>query len=153
MADSMDFFRTGTDYSKVPTCPDHPGAGEYFVPTPEKVHYGKMVCSECGRFLRWVSKPSDEKRARHGTGKLVKQLQKSGIDYCQMCLRHRDELPPSVTFVAHHVIEVQDGGTNDPANLWHVCTICHELIHLLRRNRIDPKDRPIYQNGKERAIA
>lgn len=38
--------------------------------------------------------------------------------------------------------EVQDGGCDDPQNLWHICTICHELIHLLRRNRRNPQDRP-----------
>jgi hypothetical protein len=25
--------------------------------TPEYVHYGKLVCSECGSFIKWVSDP------------------------------------------------------------------------------------------------
>lgn len=138
----MTMYKTDTDFSKVPTCPNHPGAGTVFELTPELTHYGKMVCPECGRWLGWVAKPSDEKRRRNGTAKLTKNLEKSGLDYCQACLRKRDELPPNATFIAHHVIEVQDGGGDEPENLWHLCTICHEIIHLMRRNRTNPKDRP-----------
>jgi len=51
-------------------------------------------------------------------------------------------LPRNTTFVLHHVVEVQDGGTDDPANMWRLCTICHEMVHLMRRNRAEPKRRP-----------
>lgn len=27
-------------------------------------------------------------------------------------------------------------------NLLHLCTFCHEMVHLLRRNRMDAKNRP-----------
>src|SRR5690606_20511105 len=106
----MDMYKTDTDYSKIKTCPQHPGAGAVFVETPELTHHGKLVCPKCHRWLAWVAKPSDEKRRRNGTAKLTKILEKRGIHYCQSCLRKRNELPPNVTFVAHHVIEVQDGG-------------------------------------------
>lgn len=133
--------------SDVAKCKDHPWAIAEFVLTPETQNWGKYVCPECGRWLKWVAKPENEKRNRRNSKKLAKPFANAGICYCQMCLRHREELPPNVTFVAHHVIEVRDGGPDDPTNLWHLCTICHEFIHLLRRNRHDKDCRPVYVNG------
>jgi 5-methylcytosine-specific restriction protein A len=130
-----------TDECKT-TCADHPGVIANFVLTPELTHWGKYVCSKCGRFLAWVKKPDNEKRNRRVSKKLARPFENAGIDYCQLCLRQRCELPPNMTFVAHHIVEVQDGGSDDPANLLHLCTFCHEMVHLLRRNRMDAKNRP-----------
>lgn len=125
-------------------CPHHPEQIAKFILTPELTHWGKYVCSypDCERFLAWVKKPDNEKRNRRNSKKLAKPFEDAGINYCQLCLRKRCELPPSMTFVAHHIIEVQDGGTDDPINLLHLCTFCHELVHLLRRNRQDANERP-----------
>lgn len=123
-------------------CAKHPGAIADFVLTPELTHWGKYLCSECGIFLAWVKKPDNEKRNRRNSKKLAKPFEQAGIDYCQLCLRKRCELPPNMTFVAHHIIEVRDGGTDDSVNLLHLCTFCHELVHLLRRNRQEAGDRP-----------
>lgn len=125
-------------------CPYHPGKIAKFVLTPELTHWGKYICSDssCERFLAWVAKPENEKRNRRNSKRLAKPFDDAGIDYCQLCLRKRCELPPNMTFVAHHIIEVQDGGTDDPINLLHLCTFCHELVHLLRRNRQDASERP-----------
>lgn len=125
-------------------CALHPHALPRLELTPNLTHYGKYVCSDCGRFLVWIKKPDGDKRPKRESAKLKKVFDHSGICYCQMCLRQREELPPNVTFVAHHVVEVRDGGTDDPTNLWHLCTICHELIHLLRRNRHDKECRPTF---------
>jgi len=123
-------------------CSDHPFSGGVLVLTPNLTHYGKMVCPECQKHLGWVKKPENEKRNRRQSKKLAKPFEDAGIDYCQLCLRHRCELPPSMTFVAHHIVEVRDGGTDDPKNLLLLCTFCHELVHLLRRNRQDANERP-----------
>lgn len=123
-------------------CLLHPDKIARFILTPELTHWGKYVCSECDHFLAWVKKPDNEKRNRRVSKKLAKPFEDAGIDYCQICLRKRCELPPNMTFVAHHIIEVQDGGTDEPINLLHLCTFCHEFVHLLRRNRLDAGDRP-----------
>lgn len=123
-------------------CVHHPDAIANFILTPELTHWGKYECAKCGRFLAWVKKPDNEKRNRRNSKKLAKPFEDAGIDYCQLCLRKRCELPQNMTFVAHHIVEVQDGGSDDPTNLLHLCTFCHELVHLLRRNRQDANDRP-----------
>jgi hypothetical protein len=43
-------------------CPEHQYAGAKFIPTPHTVHYGKMVCPKCERFLSWAKKPEESKR-------------------------------------------------------------------------------------------
>lgn len=40
-----------------PQCPNGCTRPPQFVRTPDIIHYGKMVCPECGRWLDWVSKP------------------------------------------------------------------------------------------------
>lgn len=127
---------------QIPGCPDHPFSGGRLEMTPHTIHYGKMVCPTCGRFLCWVSKPDGEKRNRRESQKLKHVFDSAGVDYCQMCLRPKCELPPHVTLIIHHVVEVQDGGIDSPSNTWRLCTICHEMVHLMRRNRSNPKERP-----------
>lgn len=39
---------------------DHPTVD--FVPTPEGPHYGKEICTVCGRFAGWRKKPETEAR-------------------------------------------------------------------------------------------
>lgn len=120
--------------SDIGQCKDHPHAVSEFVLTPELQHWGKYICSECGRWLTWVTKPDNEKRNRRNSKKLAKPFVQAGIDYCQICLRKKDELPPHMVFVGHHIVEVRDGGSDEPSNLLHLCTFCHELVHLIRRN-------------------
>jgi len=127
---------------QIAKCAEHPEAIGRLVLTPEHIHYGKYVCATCGRWLAWVSKPDGEKRNRRNSRRLSRPFERAGIDYCQMCLRTKAELPPHMTFIGHHIVEVRDGGTDEPGNLWHLCTFCHELIHLVRRNRTTPECRP-----------
>lgn len=102
-----------------------------------------MVCPKCDRFLAWAKKPENEKRNRRESQKLAKVFESAGVHYCQICLRTKDELPPHVVLTVHHVVEVQDEGPDDPANTWRLCTICHEFVHLMRRNRSNPQERPV----------
>lgn len=44
------------------------------------------------------------------------------------------KLKPSPSLEVHHVIEVQELGSDDPENLRLLCSECHELIHARRRS-------------------
>ena len=33
-----------------------------FVLTPDKIHFGKYVCNECGKFIQWAKKPKSHSR-------------------------------------------------------------------------------------------
>ena len=88
-------------------------------PTPEERR--KIVCGGCEKFLAWLPKlRNKDKRPSSSTGLAVGT-------FCQCCRK------TGVSLTGHHVIEVDEGGSNAPENIWTVCDACHQVIHALRR--------------------
>lgn len=88
-------------------------------PTPNEQR--KVECGGCGKFLAWLPKlKNKDKRPSSSTGLA------SGTD-CQCCRK------TGVSLTGHHIVEIFEGGTNDPENIWSVCEPCHAVIHALRR--------------------
>lgn len=96
------------------------------------VHYAKVECSRCRRFVRWLSKPDSDPTKYRRQNAHKDLVAKYGDGFCEMCLRESDELPKGQTLEAQHVIEYQDGGTEKRENIWIVCTACHRWIHWIR---------------------
>jgi hypothetical protein len=90
---------------------------------------GGVRCNKCGTFW-WQPKPENEKTKR--PARHVALAKKYGQGFCEMCLRQESELPATQDLDGHHVLEYADGGTDDRANVWVVCTSCHRLIHHQR---------------------
>ena len=112
------------------------------VETPQhKNHWAEYQCANtvCSRFKKhadWVPKPKDGSRRRKANRKLLKKCDVSLRAFCHLCTRTSavlDHLKPALQLEVHHVIEVQDGGTDDESNLWILCSECHELVHRQRR--------------------
>ena len=112
------------------------------VETPQhKDHWAEYQCANtaCSRFKKhtgWVPKPRDGNRRRKQNRKLLKRCDVSLRDFCHLCTRTSaalDRLKPALQLEVHHVIEVQDGGTDEASNLWILCSECHELVHRQRR--------------------
>lgn len=91
-------------------------------PDPGVKHYKKAVCGSCGKFFGWISKPKNLTRRAPSTTGL-----KTG-ERCAICLT-------GSSLEVHHIIEVADGGDNDPENLLTLCQACHALVHWVRRYR------------------
>ena len=92
-------------------------------------HYAKMSCGSCGAFIKFLAKPKN-------TGKRPpnKHTPESlGIAYCQLCRRPADMLGAYEALEVHHVVEIQHGGDDDPANIWVLCTDCHKTLHHRRK--------------------
>jgi predicted HNH restriction endonuclease len=69
------------------------------------------------------------KRDRRKSRKKLRDLG----DRCEICLRHRDELPPQQQLEVHHVLEVAtDDGTDDRDNLRAYCSACHAMVNWVR---------------------
>ena len=94
-----------------------------FIPTPDLIHEGKIVCDHCGAWRTWVKKTENENKR----GKASKY--KPWLDYCQICLREKSRLGLNETLHIHHLMPVSRGGNDDKENILIVCTYCHQEIH------------------------
>lgn len=95
-------------------------------PPPGVKHYKKAVCGSCGKFFGWISKPKNLARRAPSTVGLARG------NRCEICLDGQGPLE------VHHVIEVQDGGGNEPGNTMTLCRGCHALVHWVRTYRGRP---------------
>lgn len=93
---------------------------------PQPHEQRKIVCAHCNRWLDWLPKLKNKnRRAPSSTGL-------ADSEFCQCCRRS------GVNLIGHHVIEVHEGGANEPENIWTVCEPCHQVIHALRRHALGP---------------
>lgn len=98
----------------------------------EGPHFGKAVCASCGRFGDWIAFPAsdqEEKRDRKRSRRYVTRL---GEQRCEICLRHKDQLPAPQKIEVQHVIEKCAGGEDAPENFRLYCTSCHSLVNWVR---------------------
>ncbi len=95
-------------------------------------HYARLDCDSCGAFVKWIKKPDALKRAKRSRKGQAALLARDGRGECLLCNRAKEEIPAPGTLHAHHVREVQDGGGDEPENIWVVCSHCHSMIHLVR---------------------
>ena len=93
-------------------------------------HFARIDCKACGAFIDWVSMPdAPPKRERRKSRKKLHDLG----DRCEICLRHRDDLPPGQELHVHHVLEVAaDDGPDDLNNLRLYCSACHSMVNWTR---------------------
>jgi len=122
-------------------CSKHLFAEPRLTLTPLLAHHARWDCPVCDRFLGWEAKPENaDKKRRKPQDHLFWIFEGRGVDYCQLCLGHKEELPPKTVFQVHHIVEVQAGGSDEPENLMHLCSICHRLLHVLRLYRQVPEN-------------
>jgi HNH endonuclease len=101
-----------------------------FVHDQGSPHFARVDCRACGAFIDWVKFPDgplkgDRRKSR-------KKLRDMG-DRCEICLRHRDDLPAPEQLEVHHVLEVvADDGTDDRENLRVYCSACHAMVNWIR---------------------
>ena len=122
-----------TEYPAHHECPKC-GTLCQFQPTPQLSHWGQIRCPQDGH--RWISKPAETKKPRRKTNECLKPLLPPEMrSWCWQCLRkeqHLKALRPSLGLQVHHIIEVEDGGLDDPFNLQLLCTECHSETHRRR---------------------
>jgi len=114
------------------TCP-RCGGELTFVETPELVHYGKVVCSKCGRFIKWVTSPQKE-GLRNITSKfsimdVMKHKGFNGEPFCFFCGRVKAQLGYNETLTLDHIIPLRENGEDTIENLQILCSACHKLRH------------------------
>lgn len=105
-----------------------------FTPRPDTPHYGEIRCPEHNH--NWISRPSEDKKPRRKTNAaLLKLIPETHAFFCWRCLRTKEYaklLNPPLIFQVHHIIPIEEGGTDDPSNLQLLCHECHADIHRFR---------------------
>ena len=93
-------------------------------------HFARVNCDTCGRFIDWLGWPTDQPRTDRRKSR--KKLRTLG-GRCELCLRHKDELPAPEKLEVHHVLEkAADDGSDEEENLRVYCNACHSLVNWLR---------------------
>jgi len=106
-----------------------------FIETPESVHYGKMECGNCKRFLHWVKNPDSVRTTTRVNKKTVREVcnfHKLNNEFCFMCLRTREQLGWSETLTIDHIKELDKGGEDQIWNMQILCSACHKLKNWCR---------------------
>jgi hypothetical protein len=93
-------------------------------------HFARVDCNNCKRFIDWMSLP--DAPAKRDRRKSRKKLDDLG-ERCEICLRHRDDLPGPEELQVHHVLEVAaDEGSDELSNLRLYCSACHSIVNWAR---------------------
>lgn len=99
---------------------------------PEWREDRQQYATRCGDCQAFTWQPKDPENKYRRESKHLDLVKKKGLDYCEICLRKKDEIPPPGTLEAHHIVEYKDGGSDNLENILIACTACHKLIHHQR---------------------
>lgn len=116
------------------------------VETPDLQHYGKLICSICGKWHKWLKAPdNDGKRTKTSAHEHLRDK----ATWCSFCGRTRDELNEKEVFHLHHGFPINEGGPDDPANCSVLCSACHKLAHWVRTYHFTHKLKNGGNNGPQ----
>lgn len=96
-------------------------------------HEKKVICPECGYCHGFLAKEKNEQKLDHrpnGQPTPSQLADTKGIDFCEICLRRKDQLGKKGFFEVHHISRTPSD--NSTGNLLHVCKACHSFIHHLQ---------------------
>jgi hypothetical protein len=96
-------------------------------------HYKKLNCPDCNHPLGFLAKPENKKKLDHrpnGQPSASQVMESKGIDYCEICLRRKNQLGSRGFFEVHHISK--DPADNRISNLLLTCKACHQFIHYLQ---------------------
>lgn len=110
------------------------GAFEVPKESPAKPpHDIRVSCPNCGRTHGFLAKEKNQKKLDHrpnGQPNVSQLMEFKGIDFCEICLRRKDQLGKRGFFEVHHISK--DPTNNETVNLLLVCKACHQFIHYLQ---------------------
>jgi hypothetical protein len=86
----------------------------------------RIECGKCHKFYFWLPKLKNKDRRPSSSTNLADGMT------CQCCRKI------GVNLIGHHIVEVAEGGSDEPDNIWTVCVPCHAIIHALRRHALEP---------------
>ena len=86
-----------------------------------------VYCDHCwSKYPKSLSKLKSAKRRNDKHQYFADHQRKVNRHFCEVCLTDQYSLQ------VHHIIEVKDGGSDEPENLSLLCDPCHTIVHRLR---------------------
>jgi len=98
--------------------------------TPNTIHYAKVVCYVCRKFIRWDKAPKNKDK-RGGLPEPEKVAHFHGFNdiFCFFCGRDYHKLGDNETITIDHIQKIADGGVDELENMQILCSACHKLKH------------------------
>jgi hypothetical protein len=96
-------------------------------------HHWKLISACCKRYIKWLPKPVNKAQKRPKVPR-DERFNESLRAICEVCFRPEEHLKKVNSWLeVHHVIPVEDGGTDEAWNLRVYCIQCHRQCHSRRR--------------------
>jgi len=92
---------------------------------PDTIHFGEYWCRNCFSHNGWVKKEQNKDKRPQNKYE-AHQLS----EYCEFCLRYKQQLGEHETLEVHHKLPIKFGGQDTKANCIVLCTYCHKLCHM-----------------------
>ena len=117
-----------------PICPICDSKLKYSKCNGDTVHYARLDCPNCNKWIRWM--PNPDIKGRRGTSKFdindVLNFHNKKNEICFLCLRRRNQLGNKETFTLDHIEELSHSGKDELGNLQILCSACHKLKNWVR---------------------
>lgn len=117
---------------------DNCGGEIIFEETPNSVHYGKHVCSNCGKWFCWIKNPENDglrtKTSKYNFRDIMFRCygEHAKEQFCFFCLRKKQQLGLNETLTIDHIEELSKGGKDELGNLQILCSARHKLKNWMR---------------------
>lgn len=104
--------------------------------SPNTIHYGRLDCRYCKKFIKWVHNPRIPQKKRTSTSKCdirdILEFHNKKNEICFFCLRTRKQIGIHETMTIDHIEELDKGGTDELGNLQILCSACMKLKNWAR---------------------
>lgn len=111
------------------------GSNLVFSLTPFSIHYGRLDCPKCKKWIKWVPKNIKDngrsETSKYSISQVIK-FHKKDKELCFFCLRTREQLGVKETLTIDHIEELDKDGLDELENLQILCSACHRLKNWAR---------------------
>ena len=109
--------------------------GIFTICGPNTIHYGRIDCPLCRKWICFVPKPGTEEIRKETSSFTISGVvysHKMQKEFCFFCLRDKDQLGTNEVLTLDHIQELSKGGKDELENLQILCTACHKLKNWAR---------------------
>jgi len=107
-----------------------------FTKTESTIHYGRLDCPQCNKWIKWVKNPNKEdirtQTSKYSIEQIMGYHNFSGEPFCFFCLKIKEQLWQHETLTRDHIQELDKGGKDELGNLQILCSACHKLKNWAR---------------------